>query len=85
MFKRTVFDLSKPIIFAFIGYLAVLAILALAFPKEAQAERIKDIAMVAGARSNQLIGFGLALCKTQSVPLPGRFLIKMPKGASRSR
>ena len=61
MFKRTVFDLSKPIIFAFIGYLTVLAILALAFPKEAQAERIKDIAMVEGARSNQLIGFGLVV------------------------
>lgn len=61
MFKRTVFDLSKPIIFAFIGYLAVLVILALAFPKEAQAERIKDIAMVEGARSNQLIGFGLVV------------------------
>ena len=61
MFKRSVFDLSKPIIIAFIGYLAVLAILALAFPKEAQAERIKDIAMVEGARSNQLIGFGLVV------------------------
>ena len=61
MLKRSVFDLSKPIIVAFIGYLAVLAILALAFPKEAQAERIKDIAMVEGARSNQLIGFGLVV------------------------
>ena len=40
MFKRNVFELSKPVIFAFVGYLAVLAVLALAFPKEAQAERI---------------------------------------------
>ena len=61
MFKRNVFELSKPVIFAFVGYLAVLAALALAFPKEAQAERIKDIAMVEGARSNQLIGFGLVV------------------------
>ena len=61
MFKRSVFELSKPIILAFIGYLAVLAILALAFPKAAQAERIKDIAMVDGARTNQLIGFGLVV------------------------
>ena len=61
MFKRNIFELSKPVIFAFVGYLAVLAALALVFPKEAQAERIKDIAMVEGARSNQLIGFGLVV------------------------
>jgi flagellar P-ring protein precursor FlgI len=61
MFKRTVLDFSKPTRFAFLGYLAVLAALVLAFPKEVQAERIKDIAMVEGARSNQLIGFGLVV------------------------
>lgn len=61
MFKLTVLDFSKPTRFAFLGYLAVLAALVLAFPKEVQAERIKDIAMVEGARSNQLIGFGLVV------------------------
>ena len=61
MFKRSVFDLSKPIIATLIGYLVLLAALALVFPKEAQAERIKDIAMVEGARTNQLIGFGLVV------------------------
>ena len=61
MFKRSVFDLSKPFIAALIGYLVLLAALALVFPKEAQAERIKDIAMVEGARTNQLIGFGLVV------------------------
>ena len=61
MFKRTLLDFSKPSRFAFLGYLAVLAALVLAFPKEVQAERIKDIAMVEGARSNQLIGFGLVV------------------------
>ena len=39
MFKQNVFDLSKSIIFAFAGSLVVLAIFALALPKEAQAER----------------------------------------------
>lgn len=61
MFKRSVFDLPKPIIATLIGYLVLLAALALVFPKEAQAERIKDIAMVEGARTNQLIGFGLVV------------------------
>ena len=61
MFKRSVFDLSKPILATLIAYLVLLAALALVFPKEAQAERIKDIAMVEGARTNQLIGFGLVV------------------------
>ena len=61
MFKRSVFDLSKPIIATLIGYLVLLAALALVFPKDAQAERIKDISMVEGARTNQLIGFGLVV------------------------
>ena len=43
MFKRTVFDLSKPIIFAFIGYLAVLAILALVFPKRRRQSASKTL------------------------------------------
>ena len=61
MYKRSVFDLSKPIIATLIGYLVLLAALALVFPKDAQAERIKDISMVEGARTNQLIGFGLVV------------------------
>ena len=61
MFKRSLMHLSKPIFLTFIGYLALLAVLALALPKAAHAERIKDIAMVEGARSNQLIGFGLVV------------------------
>jgi flagellar P-ring protein precursor FlgI len=43
------------------GYVALLFVLAFALPKAAHAERIKDIAMVEGARSNQLIGFGLVV------------------------
>ena len=35
--------------------------LALLAPSPAKAERIKDIAMVEGARSNQLVGFGLVV------------------------
>jgi flagellar P-ring protein precursor FlgI len=35
--------------------------LALLAPSSAKAERIKDIAMVEGARSNQLVGFGLVV------------------------
>ena len=61
MLKRSLMHLSKPIFLTFIGYLALLAVLALALPKAAHAERIKDIAMVEGARSNQLIGFGLVV------------------------
>jgi len=61
MLKRSLVHLSKPIFLTFVGYLALLAVLALALPKAAHAERIKDIAMVEGARSNQLIGFGLVV------------------------
>ena len=61
MLKRSLVHLSKPIFLTFMGYLALLAVLALALPKAAHAERIKDIAMVEGARSNQLIGFGLVV------------------------
>ena len=39
MFKRNVFDLSKPVVFALFAYLALLAVLVFAFPKDAQAER----------------------------------------------
>ena len=61
MLKRSLVHLSKPIFLTFLGYLALLAVLALALPKAAHAERIKDIAMVEGARTNQLIGFGLVV------------------------
>ena len=61
MLKRSLMHLSKPIFLTFIGYLALLVVLALALPKAAHAERIKDIAMIEGARSNQLIGFGLVV------------------------
>ena len=61
MLKRSLVHLSKPIFLTFVGYLALLAVLALALPKAAHAERIKDIAMVEGARANQLIGFGLVV------------------------
>ena len=49
----------------FSGVLAVTLFLvfslALLAPSSAKAERIKDIAMVEGARSNQLVGFGLVV------------------------
>ena len=61
MLKRSLLHLSKPIFLTFVGYLALLVVLALALPKAAHAERIKDIAMVEGARTNQLIGFGLVV------------------------
>ena len=61
MLKRSLLHLSKPIFLTFVGYLALLAVLALALPKAAHAERINDIAMVEGARTNQLIGFGLVV------------------------
>ena len=61
MLKRSLVHLSKPIFLTLVGYLALLAVLALALPKAAHAERIKDIAMVEGARTNQLIGFGLVV------------------------
>ena len=35
MFRRTLFDLSKPIVFALFAYLALVAILVFAFPKDA--------------------------------------------------
>jgi flagellar P-ring protein precursor FlgI len=61
MLKRSLKHLSKPIFLTFMGYVALLLVLAFALPKAAHAERIKDIAMVEGARSNQLIGFGLVV------------------------
>ena len=59
MFLKRRFDLSRPT--SVISYLALALVLAFAAPQAAQAERIKDIAMVEGARSNQLIGFGLVV------------------------
>ncbi len=61
MLKRSILHFSRPIFLTFLGYLALLIMLLFALPKEAYAERIKDIAMVEGARSNQLIGFGLVV------------------------
>ncbi len=61
MFLRPVFDLSKHIVGAVIGYILLSAALMLLLANAAHAERIKDIAMVEGARSNQLIGFGLVV------------------------
>lgn len=61
MLKRSILHFSKPIFLTFLGYVALLIMLLFALPKEAYAERIKDIAMVEGARSNQLIGFGLVV------------------------
>lgn len=61
MLKRSILHFSKPIFLTFLGYLALLIMLLFALPKDAYAERIKDIAMVEGARSNQLIGFGLVV------------------------
>ena len=61
MLKSSLLHLSKTIFLTFVGYLALLVVLALALPKAVHAERIKDIAMVEGARTNQLIGFGLVV------------------------
>lgn len=61
MLKRSILHFSKPIFLTFLGYVALLIMLLFALPKDAYAERIKDIAMVEGARSNQLIGFGLVV------------------------
>ena len=61
MFSRPVFDLSQPIVSAVIGYFVLPVALMLLIANAAHAERIKDIAMVEGARSNQLIGFGLVV------------------------
>ncbi len=61
MFSRPVSDLSQPIVNAVIGYFVLPVALMMLIANAAHAERIKDIAMVEGARSNQLIGFGLVV------------------------
>ena len=61
MFSRPVFDLSQPFVSAVIGYFVLPVALMMLIANAAHAERIKDIAMVEGARSNQLIGFGLVV------------------------
>ena len=61
MFSRPVFDLSQPIVSAVISYFLLPVALTLLIASAAQAERLKDIAMVEGARGNQLIGFGLVV------------------------
>jgi flagellar P-ring protein precursor FlgI len=40
---------------------AILVLLALLAPRRAQAERVKDLASIAGVRSNQLVGYGLVV------------------------
>jgi flagellar P-ring protein precursor FlgI len=42
-------------------WVALAAALTLAFGSQARAERVKDIASVAGVRSNQLVGYGLVV------------------------
>ena len=61
MFSRPVFDLSQPFVSAVIGYFVLPVALMMLIANAAHAERIKDISMVEGARSNQLIGFGLVV------------------------
>ena len=61
MFSRLVSDLSQPVVSAVVGYFVLPVALMMLIANAAQAERIKDIAMVEGARSNQLIGFGLVV------------------------
>lgn len=61
MLKRSLVHLSTPIFLTLVGYIFLLLALAFALPKTAHAERIKDISMVEGARTNQLIGFGLVV------------------------
>jgi len=61
MFKLTLFAARKSILSSLLSCGLMAALLSAALPNDAQAERIKDIAMVEGARSNQLIGFGLVV------------------------
>ena len=61
MFSRPIFDLSQLNVSAVIGYFVLPLALTMLIANAAQAERIKDIAMVEGARSNQLIVFGLVV------------------------
>jgi len=61
MLKRSIIRISKPIFATALGYLVLVLVLTAILPKNAHAERIKDIAMVEGARSNQLVGFGLVV------------------------
>jgi flagellar P-ring protein precursor FlgI len=50
---------------------AVLASLVLT-PAPAHAERIKDLAQVAGVRGNQLVGYGLVVAWTAAATAPAR-------------
>ena len=61
MFKLTLFAARKSILRCLLSCGLMAALLSAVLPNDAQAERIKDIAMVEGARSNQLIGFGLVV------------------------
>ena len=61
MTKSDLFAISKPILTALLGYGLLVIVLSMTVAQDAKAERIKDIAMVEGARTNQLIGFGLVV------------------------
>ena len=61
MLKRSILKISKPVFVSAIAYLVLVLVLGAIVPNNAHAERIKDIAMVEGARSNQLVGFGLVV------------------------
>ena len=61
MLKRSILQMSKPIFVTAVGYLVLVLALSAVLTNDARAERIKDIAMVEGARSNQLVGFGLVV------------------------
>ena len=61
MTKSDLFAISKPILTALLGYGLIVIVLSMTVAQDAKAERIKDIAMVEGARTNQLIGFGLVV------------------------
>ena len=61
MTKSNVFTISKPILATLLGYGLIVIAMSLVVSQDAKAERIKDIAMVEGARTNQLIGFGVVV------------------------
>ena len=61
MLKPSKFKMSRPYLFVALVCAALLGTISALSPTTAFAERIKDIAMVEGARSNQLVGFGLVV------------------------
>ena len=61
MLKPSKFKMPRPYLFVALVCAALLGTISALSPTTALAERIKDIAMVEGARSNQLVGFGLVV------------------------